>query len=67
MIDYDKINDTAEKIYQSIMDGEARTDVQTAIDKYQDKHGDILVASEADDLIMAVIKYTVEMSKDYDY
>lgn len=67
MIDYDKINDTAEKIYQSIMDGEARADVQTAIDKYQDKHGDILVASEADDLIMAVIKYTVEMSKDYDY
>lgn len=62
-----KINEAAEGIYQSIMDGELPSQLEEPWNNYQDRHGDILVASEADDLICAIIRYTLEMSKNYDY
>lgn len=66
-IDHDKINEAAEGIYQSITDGELPSQLEEHWNKYQDKYGDIMIASEADDLICAIIRYTLEMSKNYDY
>lgn len=62
-----KINEAAEGIYQSITDGELPSQLEEPWNKYQDKYGDIMIASEADDLICAIIRYTLEMSKNYDY
>lgn len=61
------IIEVAEGIYQSITDGELPSQLEEPWNKYQDKYGDIMVASEADDLICAIIRYTLEVSKNYDY
>jgi hypothetical protein len=69
VVDPTKINEVAEKIYASMSDGDHYDPPFTYNEAYlkcEEKHG-VIHLSEIHDLISAVILYTLEKSKDYDY
>lgn len=54
----------AEDIYRSITEGEAPTKLQYVWDDYEDENGTIEIGSKIDNLIVALIEYTVGMTSE---